>query len=147
MGLITREEVDRLNDGIDFDFYRESAKVSDPAKRKIYKTYEVFFKLIPVLPPWLRRRLGPRFFEWMPVPLCSLISFFADALVGLALRNPDHMTYAKHYLYHVSRFFLKKIGLRLPAPTKLNTAALENTVPRERPAGASVQSDVLVGSP
>ncbi|OGX35679.1 MAG: hypothetical protein A3C36_05020 [Omnitrophica WOR_2 bacterium RIFCSPHIGHO2_02_FULL_52_10] len=147
MGLITQEEVDRLNDGIDFDFYRESAKVSDPAKRKLYKTYEVFFKLIPVLPAWLRRRLKPKSFQWMPVALCSSISFFADVLVGLALRNPDHITYAKHYLYHISRFFLQKAGIRLPAPTKLNAAARENTAPKERPAGASVPSDVLVGSP
>jgi len=120
MGLITPQEVDRLNDGIDFDFYRESAKVTDPVKRKKYKAYEVFFKLIPILPAWLRRRLSARSFEWMPVPLSSFVSFFSDALVGLALRNPDHITYAKHYFFQVSRFFLRKIGVTVPSPTQLN---------------------------
>jgi radical SAM superfamily enzyme YgiQ (UPF0313 family) len=130
MGLITSEEVERLNDGMDFDFYRDSAKVTDPQKRKKYKAYEVLFKLIPILPGFIRRNIRPEFFERLPLPVCSLISFMADAFIGLATRNPDHWIYAKHYLYHTTRFLLKKVGISMPPATKIRnfpTSPIEAT--------------------
>jgi len=120
-GLITPKEVERLNDGIDFDFYRNSTKVADPQKKKKYKAYEVLFKLIPILPGSLRQKLHPKFFEHLPMPVCSLISFVADAFIGLVMRNPDHLLYAKHYIYHITRFLLKKIGIKVASATHVRS--------------------------
>ncbi|MBN1869722.1 MAG: B12-binding domain-containing radical SAM protein [Candidatus Omnitrophica bacterium] len=119
VGLITPDEVKRLNEGLDFDFYRDSEKGMSPQKRKKYKAYEALFKLIPVLPGPLRRTIGPGFFERLPVPVCSLISFAADAVIGLATGNPDHWIYARHYIYHMVRFCLKKIGITMPPATRV----------------------------
>jgi len=121
MGLITPQEVERLNDGLDFDFYRESTKITDPQKRKKYKAYEVLFKLIPILPGFMRRKLNPEIFERLPISACSLISFFADAFIGLATRNPDHWIYAKHYLYHMTRLMLKKLGIKMLPATQVKS--------------------------
>ena len=121
-GMITPDEVERLNNGTDFDFYRASAKVADPYKRKKYKAYEVLFKLIPVLPGSLRQKLDSKFFERMPAPVCSFISFFADAFIGLATRNPDHLLYAKHYAYHITRSLLKRVGIKMPPATRVTDA-------------------------
>ena len=122
MGLITPGEVEKLNNGIDFDFYRESSSVSNPAIRRKYKAYEMLFKLIPILPGFIRRRLKQNTFEWIPYRLCSLISFMVDAFVGLVKRNPDHWTYARHYFYHSVRFFLKRIGIKIASPTYVKTS-------------------------
>lgn len=118
-GLITSEQAARLNDGIDFEFYRDSAKVTDPLKRKKYKAYETLFKLMPVLPGPLRRKWGSEVFERLPMPVNSLISFLADAVIGLVMNNPDHWIYGKHYVYHMACFFLKKIGVKMPPATRV----------------------------
>ncbi len=147
MGLITDEEIERLNDGTDFDFYRRSTKAGDPQKVKFYKAYEVFFKLFPVLPQFVRQRMHPKIFLRWPAWLCSLTSFMADALIGLVSRNPDHITYAKHYLYHVRRSVLGRMGWKIPAPTRLrkdNIAAPGAGVTDEKSTGICVPEDVLV---
>ena len=118
-GFITSDEFERLNEGVDFDFYRDSSRVVDPKRRKKYKAYEMLFKLIPILPDSLRRKLDSKIFEFLPVSVCSLFSFIADACIGLAMRNPDHWLYAKHYLYHITRFFLKKVGVKMPPATRI----------------------------
>ena len=126
-GLVTPDEVERLNDGVDFDFYRDSAKVADPQKRKKYKAYEALFKLIPVLPGFLRQKLGSKFFERLPASACSFVSFFADAFIGLAMRNPDHLLYAKHYLYHIARSCLKNVGIKMPPATRVTSVPSDET--------------------
>ncbi len=143
-GLITPGEVERLNDGIDFDFYRNSAKVTDPRKRRKYKAYEALFKLIPVLPGALRQKLDPRFFERLPMPVCSFISFMADAFIGLAMRNPDHLLYAKHYMYHVTRFFLKRVGIKMPPMTRVkNGQSFKTAITEDKFSKACLVSDVM----
>ncbi len=114
MGLITKEDIQRFNDGLDFDFYRMSGKYIDPKRLKIYMSYEVLFKLIPVLPSSLLKNISPQFFQRLPVFICSLISFLADVLGGLVKSNPDHTSYARHHLYHFFRFFLNKLGIKSP---------------------------------
>jgi len=131
-GLITSEEVERLNDGIDFDFYRDSAKVTDPQKRKKYKAYEVLFKLMPILPRFMRQNLSVSFLERLPISVCSFISFTADILIGLVMKNPDHFTYAKHYLYHIFRFCLGKVGIKIsPSTIPLNSDPVQLMPPRQ----------------
>lgn len=121
-GMLSAEDMDRLNDGKDFDFYRNSSRVHDSKLMRLYKSYEVFFKLLPVLPTFLRVRLHPRHFDHIPLALCSGISFFADAVTGLLKQNPDHKLYAKHNLFHLIRFVFRKFGLRFFSATKLRQA-------------------------
>jgi radical SAM superfamily enzyme YgiQ (UPF0313 family) len=115
MGLLTAEDIRKLNAGIECNFYHNSDWIRDPRTRKIYKAYNVLFKLIPVLPGFIRRRLQVRHIAWLPSFLCSWISFTTDTISGLIKRNPDHLTYARHYLYHILRFLIKtKMGKRMP---------------------------------
>ncbi len=109
-GVLSEEQLSRIQQGLDFDFYRESSKVTDPVQVKTYKAYEVFFKMIPVLPGVIRSRLRPEVFQYFPSGLLSFLSFLCDALAGLIKKNPDHLIYARHYLRHMRRLLLKKIG-------------------------------------
>ena len=117
MGLINSEDIERLNDGLGFDFYRNTSSICDVDKFNTYKAYEVIYKLIPILPYSLRRRLNVEFFKRLPVWLCGIITFMIDLLAGLLQRNPDHIWYLKHNLYHFLRFGLDKVGIQSPPAT------------------------------
>ncbi len=121
-GTLKPEDLRDLQDGKNIDFYRDSSKTVDPGIKKVYRAYETIFKLIPILPPPLKQRLNPRFFTKLPQCLNEWISFATDVINGLWRRNPDHIGYAKYYLYHMSRFLLLKLGQK----------ALPATRPREK---------------
>ncbi len=121
MGMLTQEDVDRLNDGLGFDFFRNNHNLQDPKQMKLYKSYEVIFKLLPLFPKFIRKKLSPSVFKFLPAPVCSFIVFTIDACYGIFTRNPDHVAYAKHYLYHLYKFFKGKLGLKKPPATRPNT--------------------------
>lgn len=129
-GLVTREQIDRLEEGHDFDFFREGNLGKDPARMRRYKSYEVLFKSIPVLPRALRERLTARSFSYLPRPICSLIAFTVDAVHGLSSRNPHHVAYARHYLHHLSRWARRLVGIKPgPATRPLANAPVRATLP------------------
>ncbi len=130
-GLITLEEVERLNDGLEFDFYRNSNKIEDPQKLRTYKSYEILFKLIPILPKSLLPKINPKIFSYIPPSISSFFTFFIDALAGLITRNPDHFVYAKYYLFQMyvslSKRFTKK---RIPATKIFDKDLFDLTPPK-----------------
>jgi radical SAM superfamily enzyme YgiQ (UPF0313 family) len=119
-GTISLEDMERLNDGLNFDFYRNSSRIHDPKLMKLYKTYEVFYKMLPILPRFLRERIHPRVFNHVPMVVCSGISFVTDVFAGLLKQNPDHKLYAKHNLFHLFRSLLGKLNIKVSAATCLN---------------------------
>jgi radical SAM superfamily enzyme YgiQ (UPF0313 family) len=117
-GLVTREQVDRLEEGFDFDFFRESNLGRDPSRMRVFKSYETLFKLLPVLPRWLRGRLTADAFSRLPASLCFALGFVVDASYGLFSRNPHRVSYARHYLHHLRRFALRRIGIEIGPATR-----------------------------
>ncbi|MCK5178913.1 MAG: cobalamin-dependent protein [Candidatus Omnitrophica bacterium] len=137
LGLITARDVEKINDGLDCDIYSNSNSNISPEKMKAYQAYQIIFKLIPNLPGPIRKRLDPEFFARLPVGVCSVMSFMADVVIGLVKLSPDHILYAKYYLYHMGRFLLKKLGFKVPPATKrleMRPPGLETlrTVPEEQ---------------
>lgn len=119
MGIITPQDVEKLNDGLNFDFFRTNTNVQSKEDTRKYKAYELFFKLIPVMPHWLSQRLKVRHFMKIPIRLGNMISFLVDAGFGLINRNPAHTAYAQHNLYHLSRFFTRKLKVSISPATIL----------------------------
>jgi len=131
LGLITAEDIERINDGLDCNIYSNSSWNIDAQKMKTYQAYQIIFKLIPNLPGFLRRRLKPSIFEWLPVPVCVFISFMADVMIGLAKLSADHILYAKYYLYQMWRIVLRRSGRKEPSATRLlNTSPFSFTPPK-----------------
>ena len=118
LGLITARDVEKINEGLNCDIYSNSNLNIAPEKMRVYQAYQVIFKLIPNLPRSIRKRLDPEFFARLPVGLCVFMSFTVDVIIGLGKLSPDHILYAKYYLHHMWRFFLRKLGINAPLTTK-----------------------------
>ena len=118
LGLISPEEISRINEGTtDCDIYSNSNGHVDPVKTRLYKAYEITFKLIPHLPKFMRRRFNPRFLRHLPKPAVTFLCYFIDIFVGLLKFSPDHILYAKYYFFHMGRFGIKKLGFKAPSAT------------------------------
>jgi radical SAM superfamily enzyme YgiQ (UPF0313 family) len=115
--LINEEDVEKLKNGENLSIFRDCG-IKDFKKARRYKAYETVFKLIPLLPRPLRKKLKPAFFERLPLALCSSINFITDLICGLTGRNPVHISYIKHYVYHLYRFFLNKLGIKARPATQ-----------------------------
>jgi radical SAM superfamily enzyme YgiQ (UPF0313 family) len=124
-GLITKEDVERIHEGLDCDIYSNSNHNIDARKMKLYHAYQIIFKLMPHLPKGIRRRLVPDFFRYVPVRLCVILSFMADVMIGLIKLSPDHVLYARYYLYSIGRFLIEKAG----GPPRPATVRFSGRVP------------------
>jgi radical SAM superfamily enzyme YgiQ (UPF0313 family) len=144
-GLATREQIDRLEEGLDFDFFREGNIGKDPERMRLYKGYETLFKVIPLLPEAWRGRLDPRRLARLPAALCSLLILLVDGFYGLFSRNPHHVSYARHYRHHLWRLALASVGLRAGPATRPRLDATVHALaapsaPRVPEPGANVAS-------
>lgn len=117
--LITDHQAENILDGKDNEFFRSNQLNEDPQKIKKFKTYETIFKLLPIMPLSIRKRLSPDFFIKTPVFINSFISFTIDILSGFTSFNPAHIAYANHYLFHIKRFICIKFGFKIPKASKI----------------------------
>lgn len=114
-GLMTKEDVETISEGKCFDSFTITNRYIDRAKNKMYKVYEMIFKLIPGLPRPLRAWLHPGFFKRLPMWLLSAITFCGHILIGIIRLDPDPYYYVTFYAYHMWRLLLLRLGIN-PAP-------------------------------
>lgn len=115
-GLVTEEEAERLNEGIDFYFFRNPENIKNPQTIALYKSYELLFKFYPLLPKYIRIRLKTHHVMWIPDSIKNILYFCADLLQGMISRNPDFIVYGKYYMFHLKRFVKKKLGMNIDQP-------------------------------
>ena len=94
-GDLTVEEFDRVNRGETGRFHtRSSANASDAA---LYARYETLFRLIPILPATLRRRVNVRHIPTMPSAANLFTGFLLEGLNVVINRDAEALNYARHY--------------------------------------------------
>jgi anaerobic magnesium-protoporphyrin IX monomethyl ester cyclase len=135
-GFLSSEELENIEKGLQSNFYREGHNLTQRRKR-YYKSYEAYFKLLPLLPAVLKHRISPKAFLRLPVWLTHFFMLVFDVIAGLTKANPDHWGYAKHYLYHISKALGRCLGLKVGPATKV----LVDQAPQDTP-----QSNVNPGS-
>jgi radical SAM superfamily enzyme YgiQ (UPF0313 family) len=132
-GLINVEDVERINEGLDCNILTISNRNVDKDKIKAYYIYQIIFKLIPHVPRAVRHRLHFRIFAWLPVRACTAISFLVGIFIVLTKLDPlDYVHYLRYYFYHIRRFLLRRMGIRVwPATRVMDVRPLVLDVPRE----------------
>ena len=119
-GIINEADAKRLNEGLDFYFYRNADNIKNEEMVRAYKSYEFLFKIMPLMPKAVRLRIKAKHVQWIPAFIKGPTAFFADLVTGFANRNPDFEAYAKHYMYQMYRGMRRKIGLKVYGASSIN---------------------------
>lgn len=109
-GLITQAEVERLNEGLMDTNYLHQGSVEDKAKLKNLYQWRLFFRLIPVLPKSISRRLivRDRFKLLSYLPIGPFLLLF-DIAVSFIARDHVALSYMKMYFWHAPRILKAKL--------------------------------------
>lgn len=137
-GIITPEIVDRLNEGIDFYFFRNTDSIKNPAQVKLYFAYEVLFRSFPILPKFIRSRIKTNHVMWMPRILAATLMNAADLITGFWWGNADFYAYLRYYMFQLRRWTYIKLGFKAPWATSVKEVTEINNYKRQpQPATAS----------
>lgn len=111
-GRISDQKLRRIKLGKEVASHRKIINQLDNNKLKIYKRYELIFKILPSLPYLIKKRIKPNTVENLPIEILTPFIFLIDILTGLINKNPDFIQYLKHYKYQISRVLKNKINFR-----------------------------------
>jgi len=133
-GALTQEQAAKINEGDDFYFFRNTENIKDAGLMKLYKAYEVIFRIMPVLPDWLKQRLLPKHIVLLPGFVIRPMAMLSDVITGFMLQNPEFKAYALHNLYHIRKFVFSKLGIKASAATRV----IEDVKFEQPPVAANV---------
>lgn len=119
-GLLTEKQIQDINEGKDFYFYRNFENVKDKNLQNFFHSYEFIFKLIPILPLFIKKRILPKHVLWIPSVIKDSIMLVADILTGLSFKNPVFTAYRNHNLFQLYKFFGAKLGFKKIVAQKPN---------------------------
>jgi anaerobic magnesium-protoporphyrin IX monomethyl ester cyclase len=140
-GRITPEQAEKIEEGDDFYFFRNTENIKDVELMKKYKAYEVIFRIMPVLPAFIRKKILPEHISFIPTALLLPLAMISDVITGFTLRNPEFRAYALHNLFHLKKFFLRKMGFKNISASKVYEDVRFDTAPAE--AGLPGHTPVL----
>ncbi len=141
-GLLSEAQAERLNEGIDFYFFRNNENISNQELVGIYQSYEFLYRIMPALPSFFKKKIKPRHVKWMPQFLKNMIGIVFDLFAAFRDRNADLPMYANHYLHHLYAFTLRKLGMNPPKASKIYSediiepVQVEETLPELRSTAA-----------
>lgn len=118
-GRLTESQAQKINEGEDFYFFRNTENIKDDRLMNLYKAYEVIFRILPVFPNKIGQRLKPQHIQKLPSILIRPIAMLSDVITGFMMQNPEFKAYAMHNLFHLKKFFLRKIGIRNVVASKI----------------------------
>ena len=118
-GTITSEQVNKINEGEDFYFFRNTDNVKDKDLMDKYKAYEVIFRLMPALPESWKLNFTLDKVSFVPKFMIRPLSMLSDIATGFRQNNPEFSAYAMHNLYHLYKFFAQKFGIKVGNASKV----------------------------
>jgi hypothetical protein len=81
----------------------------------VYRRYELLFRLMPLLPGPVRRRVTASALPDLGEAATGALGFAFDAIAALLQGDSETWIYGKHYLHHVRRAARERLeGRRLP---------------------------------
>ncbi|MCO5233302.1 MAG: B12-binding domain-containing radical SAM protein [Chitinophagales bacterium] len=111
-GIVSDEDLKRLNHGEDFYFFRNQDNIKDPELVRAYANYEFIYRILPSMPNFIKQRLSEEAVDWIPRPIKNFLGKVVDVYAGFKDINLDFITYANFYLKNILRFYLKKLGYK-----------------------------------
>jgi len=120
-GHVTPEEYKRIERG-ETTLFRTP---KDGEQARFYQRYELLFRLIPLLPAWLRERLRAEHLPPLPTPVASAASLLLDVLSAALKRDAETASYARGFFKQIVRTFIPRARRprRAPPPAPPAVAA------------------------
>jgi len=108
-GMINEREIERLEQGLDPNFVT-SGSLSDPATIRRLNAWRLFFRLIPILPTRLNKRILERewfrYFEYLPT---GIIVLFMDVAISFLVKDYVALGYLRTYAWNVRKVATRKL--------------------------------------
>jgi anaerobic magnesium-protoporphyrin IX monomethyl ester cyclase len=108
-GLLSDKQVENINEGKDFYFFRNTENVKNQHLQNLYHSYEFIFRALPAIPIKFRKYIDVKSVSWVPKGLKGFLNFFTDLIIGFSSINPEFAAYLYHNLFHLKRFFALRI--------------------------------------
>jgi radical SAM superfamily enzyme YgiQ (UPF0313 family) len=100
-GDLSAEDYERVNRGETGRFHTRGSKSAQDAMT--YRRYEVLFRLLPVLPRPLQRRLRLHHIPKMSASVAQLVGVVLELVNTLVNRDAEAFNYARHYRHQLRR--------------------------------------------
>ncbi len=100
-GEISEEDYARINRGESGRFHSRS--VAHASEVAVYRRYELLYRLIPLLPRFLRKRIRIRHIPNLPGPVADTAGFVLEGLSSVLQRDPEAPIYLRYYAHSMRR--------------------------------------------
>ncbi len=139
-GLITEDDVARIERGKTRLFHHLDNWSADDPKFQFYQRYDVLFRALPLLPGWLRKHVRAEHVPRMHPRIANALGFAVDFTNAMLRNDSDTWIYGKHYAHHLARTFfellpasLRPARFRRKRHVKSPVVAPGSERPRRRP--------------
>jgi hypothetical protein len=137
-GLISEDEVARIDRGKTRLFHHLDNWSADDPKFQFYQRYDVLFRALPLMPRWLRERARAEHVPEMHPRIANAFGFVVDFANAMIRNDSDTWIYGKHYAHHLAKSFFDLLPPKLrPARFRPHRRAAQPaaTPPAQRPTG------------
>jgi radical SAM superfamily enzyme YgiQ (UPF0313 family) len=111
-GIVSKEQEARLNNGIDFFFFNNPQNIKDASLIRTYESYQMLFKMYPLLPRFIRRKLRHSHVNFLPSRFKRATGMASDLVNAVVNRNPQVLTYIRYAFFHAPRILRYKFKLK-----------------------------------
>ena len=118
-GILTQEQADQINDGLVSYSFGNREGMKDKNRAKYYESYELLFKIFPLIPNRIRPGINPKLLEKLPGVIFRPLAIALDLFNCVVTRNHDYLAQFIHYGFYLANFVTKKVGWRLK-PNKVD---------------------------
>lgn len=117
--VISHEQAESILEGKEINLCRKGIDGNDKQKMKVYNNYIYLYKLLPILPNFISKKMSYAKFSKYPLSIKKGLAFIANVVSHIQLKEPHFNLQKKHILFQLYRIFRKKLHLKPPKASKI----------------------------
>lgn len=102
-GMLTQQDIDNINHAKEPN-YLDGGSLRDPSLKKVFKTYQILFRALPIIPvPIANFLFKTRLYKLAKILPTTLTLLIIDVLVSFIRNDYSAFQYLKYYIYQVRK--------------------------------------------
>lgn len=102
-GVLTNEDVININEGKEIHFFRKTKNKVSSILQKDYQVYNFIFKILPMMPLFLRKYIKKIWFQWLPLRLITKLGYFFDLFNAFVQKDVRLRAHIRHTFFQMKR--------------------------------------------